>query len=71
MKLRKLNIIYVLPKDSPIENVEFYAWLKYLDNCRLNYEFRSLNAEAPGQEDFLNFKGDIVYLNFPVITLLP
>ncbi|HLP59887.1 MAG TPA: hypothetical protein VK186_13690, partial [Candidatus Deferrimicrobium sp.] len=71
MKLRKLNIIYVLPNNSPLENVEFFAWLKYLDNCRLNYEFRSLNAEAPGQEDLLKLNGEIVYLNIPAVILLP
>ena len=67
----KLNIIYVLPKDSPIENVEFYAWLKYLDDYRVNYELRSLHAEAPLQEDLLNLKDEIVYLNIPTIILLP
>lgn len=71
MKLRKLSIIYVSPKDSPIESVEFYAWLKHLDNCRLNYEFRSLNAETPGQEDLLKLKEEVIYLNMPAVILLP
>lgn len=71
MKLRKLSIIYVSPKDSPIENVEFYAWLKHLDNCRLNYEFRSLNAETQEQEDLLKLKEEVIYLNMPAVILLP
>ncbi|MCX6584804.1 MAG: radical SAM protein [Candidatus Aminicenantes bacterium] len=71
LKLKKLNIIYVSPKDSPIENVEFYAWLKHLDNCRLEYEFRSLNAETQEQEDLLKLNDEIVYLNLPAVILLP
>jgi radical SAM superfamily enzyme YgiQ (UPF0313 family) len=70
LKSKKLNIIYVSPNANPIEDIEFYAWLQYLDERRLCYKLRILNADAPGPDAPDNLADEFVYLNFPEVTLL-
>lgn len=72
MTQRKLHIIYVSLTETCPGDVEFYAWLRYLDDCRIYYEFRNLNVSVPLDTDALNkIQGEFVYLNIPEVTLLP
>ena len=72
MKAEKLNIIYVSTIDAKHEDVEFFAWLKYLNDCGLHYDLKNLNVSSPPNIDVLEkIKNEFVYLNIIGVTLIP